>query len=151
MCGYLLGIRRNAKFRERHNQKMRPTHLYPILIHPNVSYLPPPHPSMVISVISMVISVGISVISVIPVTRHLVTWIPHTETISTPSSWIEYKVDRAALGDRQRHQVCMLYPWKQGYTNTCTYPVSILRKSISGRHRPVRVADGPMTARCRFT
>ena len=25
------------------------------------------------------------------------------------------------------------------------YPVSILRKSISGRHRPVRVADGPMT------
>ena len=25
-------------------------------------------------------------------------------------------------------------------------PVSILRKSISGRHRPVRVADGPMTA-----
>ena len=31
------------------------------------------------------------------------------------------------------------------------HPVSILRKSISGRHRPVRVADGPMTARCRFT
>ena len=30
-------------------------------------------------------------------------------------------------------------------------PVSILRKSISGRHRPVRVADGPMTARYRFT
>ena len=30
-------------------------------------------------------------------------------------------------------------------------PVSILRKSISGRHQPVRVADGPMTARCRFT
>ena len=30
------------------------------------------------------------------------------------------------------------------------YPVSILRKSISGRHRSVRVADGPMTARCRF-
>ena len=30
------------------------------------------------------------------------------------------------------------------------FPVSILRKSISGRHRPVRVADGPMTARYRF-
>ena len=30
------------------------------------------------------------------------------------------------------------------------FPVSIVRKSISGRHRPVRVADGPMTARCRF-
>ena len=31
------------------------------------------------------------------------------------------------------------------------FPVSILRKAISGRHRAVRVADGPMTARCRFT
>ena len=29
--------------------------------------------------------------------------------------------------------------------------VSILHKSIAGRYRPVRVADGPMTARCRFT
>ena len=29
-------------------------------------------------------------------------------------------------------------------------PVSILYKSIAGRYRPVRVADGPMTARCRF-
>ena len=35
--------------------------------------------------------------------------------------------------------------------STSASPVSILRKSISGRHRPVRVADGPMTARCRFT
>ena len=31
-----------------------------------------------------------------------------------------------------------------------TYPVSILHKSIAGRYRPVRVADGPITARCRF-
>ena len=30
-------------------------------------------------------------------------------------------------------------------------PASILRKSTSGRHRPVRVADGPMTAPYRFT
>ena len=29
-------------------------------------------------------------------------------------------------------------------------PVSILHKSIVGRYRPVRVADGPITARCRF-
>ena len=28
--------------------------------------------------------------------------------------------------------------------------VSILYKSIAGRYRPVRVADGPITARCRF-
>ena len=30
------------------------------------------------------------------------------------------------------------------------YPVSILYKSISGRYRPVRAADGPITARYRF-
>ena len=29
-------------------------------------------------------------------------------------------------------------------------PVSIQRKSIAGRYRPVRLADGPITARCRF-
>ena len=29
-------------------------------------------------------------------------------------------------------------------------PVSILHKSIEGCYRPVRVADGPITARCRF-
>ena len=39
----------------------------------------------------------------------------------------------------------------QTYKKKKQNPVSILRKSISGRHRPVRVADGPMTARCRFT
>ena len=31
-----------------------------------------------------------------------------------------------------------------------TSPVSILYKSIAGRYRPVRVADGPITARYRF-
>ena len=30
-------------------------------------------------------------------------------------------------------------------------PLSILHKSIAGRYRPVRVADGPIMARCRFT
>ena len=30
------------------------------------------------------------------------------------------------------------------------YPVSILYKSIAGRYRPVRVADGPITVRYRF-
>ena len=29
-------------------------------------------------------------------------------------------------------------------------PVCILHKSIAGRYRPVRVADGSITARCRF-
>ena len=31
-----------------------------------------------------------------------------------------------------------------------SFPVSILHKSIAGRYQPVRVADGPITARCRF-
>ena len=31
-----------------------------------------------------------------------------------------------------------------------TIPVSALHKSKAGRHRPVRVADGPITACCRF-
>ena len=30
------------------------------------------------------------------------------------------------------------------------FPVSILHKSIAGHYRPVRVTDGPITARCRF-
>ena len=99
MCGHLLGISRNAKFRERHNQKMRPTHLYPILIHPNVSYLPPPHPSMVISVISMVISVGISVFPVTPYRgffRHIVILCPTIEHNKTykqcPWLWMDPEV-----------------------------------------------------------
>ena len=35
--------------------------------------------------------------------------------------------------------------------NILHYPASILRKSTSGRHRPVSYPDGPMTARYRFT
>ena len=29
-------------------------------------------------------------------------------------------------------------------------PASILYKAIAGCYRPIRVADGPITARCRF-
>ena len=36
------------------------------------------------------------------------------------------------------------------YGMLTTNPVSILYKSTAGRYRPVRVADGPITARCRF-
>ena len=50
--------------------------------------------------------------------------------------------------DGQHEHICLaVLVWRPPKR----YPVSILRKSISGRHRPVRVADGPMTARCRFT
>ena len=36
-------------------------------------------------------------------------------------------------------------------SNHTHYPVSILHKSIAGRYRPVRVADGPITACYRFS
>ena len=36
-------------------------------------------------------------------------------------------------------------------SNEVSNPASILRKSISGRHRPVSYPDGPMTVRYRFT
>ena len=39
---------------------------------------------------------------------------------------------------------------EQNITLSVYYPVSILYKSIAGRFRPVRVADGPITARYRF-
>ena len=35
-------------------------------------------------------------------------------------------------------------------TKSSLFPVSILYKSIAGHYRPVRVADGPITARYRF-
>ena len=40
-------------------------------------------------------------------------------------------------------------PFDRGLHST-RFPVNILHKSIAGRYRPVRVADGPITARCRF-
>ena len=40
---------------------------------------------------------------------------------------------------------------KNSYTAFNHLPASILRKSTSGRHRPVSYPDGPMTARYRFT
>ena len=36
------------------------------------------------------------------------------------------------------------------YPNKPNIPASILHKSIAGRYRPVRVADGPITDRYRF-
>ena len=37
------------------------------------------------------------------------------------------------------------------WNNPSSCPASILRKSTSGRHRPVSYPDGPMTVRYRFT
>ena len=36
------------------------------------------------------------------------------------------------------------------YVSRTKSPASSLHKSIAGRYRPVRVADGPITARYRF-
>ena len=43
-----------------------------------------------------------------------------------------------------------VYQWTLGYKMKSVFPASILYKSIAGRYRPVRVADGPITARYRF-
>ena len=42
------------------------------------------------------------------------------------------------------------HPDQAAYPSLVTFPVSILHKSIAARYRPVRVADGPITARYRF-
>ena len=39
---------------------------------------------------------------------------------------------------------------EKSFDNANTIPVSILHKSIAGRYRSVRVADGSIEARCRF-
>ena len=62
--------------------------------------------------------------------------------------------ERSVVNDHTYHSATeFAVSVKEGQDKLSTLycPVSILRKSTSGRHRPVRVADGPMTARCRFT
>ena len=49
-----------------------------------------------------------------------------------------------SLSSGSESSVCMVL-------HKSALPASILRKSISGRHRPVSYPDGPMTARYRFT
>ena len=72
------------------------------------------------------------------------TW-PHTdESLST----LELSSVRV-LVKKWKHAV---QTWVDDYIGEVnTHPASILRKSTSGRHRPVSYPDGPMTARYRFT
>ena len=42
------------------------------------------------------------------------------------------------------------FPLTNANNNGPGHPVSILHKSIAGRYRPVRVADGPKTTRYKF-
>ena len=60
------------------------------------------------------------------------------ENLKCHSKWI------FLFGPSRQRENCGIY-------SVVYIPASILRKSTSGRHRPVRVADGPMTARYRFT
>ena len=59
--------------------------------------------------------------------------------------WVEYKVDRVELGDRERHQVCMGDPRKQGCTNTCHHvpqvPGSIKNPHNNINFRYVKLCD----------
>ena len=52
-----------------------------------------------------------------------------------------------AIYELHRQRICFMRPTKTVITIN---PVSILYKAIAGRYRPVRVADGPITARYRF-
>ena len=66
---------------------------------------------------------------------------------------MEYSLQRQASTccPESEHHVyfCIGNPRDNGMWDD-SYPVRILCKSIAGRYRPVRVADGPITARCRF-
>ena len=79
--------------------------------------------------------------------------------------YVEVWISRSILESPLDFEITGLYKWSYprmfSFTkhscpkahkeeNRNKHPVSILHKSIAGRYRPVRVADGPITARCRF-
>ena len=64
---------------------------------------------------------------------------PSLSCITTPSS-----LDHSVLNLFKPTGSIMCFIWP------VSIPVSILYKSTVDRYRPVRVADGPITARCRF-
>ena len=60
---------------------------------------------------------------------------------------------QADLGLRCLYMPGHVFAWGDPYEHQITYSileVSILYKSLAGRYRPVRVADGPITASYRF-
>ena len=48
------------------------------------------------------------------------------------------------------YRVDLFSEWRNNSFERDASPASILCKSTAGRYRPVRVADGPITDRCRF-
>ena len=71
-----------------------------------------------------------------------------------PRSLIRVFADRICLpqplGYPKRDERESLPYWEDVQADLKSFPVSILYKSIAGRYRPVRVADGLITARYRF-
>ena len=61
-----------------------------------------------------------------------------------------YKRDHIHDQSSKPFQLQSQFPLRGCLPLTFPFPASILHKSIAGRYRPVRVADGPITARYRF-
>ena len=86
------------------------------------------------------------------------------DTVVCEAASHKLKKNKAISSLFHNKEITMLALWKHAYSNILkfsppknenssrkhAYPVSILFKSIAGRYRPVRVADGPITARYRF-
>ena len=77
--------------------------------------------------------------------------------VSLRASWLDYKLITLQLfpeNKRWHFKTYFLGKVKKNIFFLLSMqsfnPVSILYKSIAGRYRPVRVADGPITARYRF-
>ena len=64
--------------------------------------------------------------------------------------FMEYAISNdPGLTGKQLSPISKVYSLPNRFVNNSD-PVSIQHKSIAGRYRPVRVADGPITARYRF-
>ena len=60
------------------------------------------------------------------------------------------KTFKFSLVLRTRENIDVLFTLDENINGLHSNPAGILRKSTSGRHRPVSYPDGPMTARYRF-
>ena len=88
----------------------------------------------------------------------LICWVPHFPIAGDKGGLIRLLAVRIPQPSKYKNVVTASHSVikKSFYRNIVSwlgshYPASILRKSTSGRHRPVSYPDGPMTARYRFT
>ena len=71
-----------------------------------------------------------------------------SQMIKTTLELLEYVGICIHITDIGKELYCNVFP--SDVRGLMWIPASILYKSIAGRYRPVRVADGPITARYRF-